>query len=110
MKFRILVFAVIVVLLVSSYVTIIPSLELCSEKALMKSLLLVGHEGSFSFVTLRMGDTLAVVAKVDDVSNAYLLTVQDDAGEVFSKSGEINGSSVEVDVPLYPPSFEAGKS
>ena len=110
MKLRILVFALIVVLLVSSYVTVIPSLELSSEKTLMKSLALVGHEGSSSFVTFRMSDTLAVVAEVDDASNAYLLTIQDDAGEVFSESGGIDGSSAEVDVPLCPPSFEAGKS
>jgi hypothetical protein len=77
LKLRILVCTLIVVLLVSFYVMVIPSLELSNEKALMKSLVLVGHDGSSPFVTLRMGDTLAVVAEVDDVSNAYFLRVQD---------------------------------
>jgi hypothetical protein len=110
LKLKILVFALILVLLVSFYMTVIPSLELVSEKMLMKSLVLHGREGSSSFVTLRMSDALRVVAEVDDASNAYFLTVQGDAGMVFQKQGGIDGSSIEVEVPLYPPSFEAGKN
>jgi hypothetical protein len=57
-----------------------------------------------------MSDVLTIVAEVDSASNAYLLEVQDDVGEVFSRWDRINGSHVEVSIPLYLPSFEVGKS
>jgi hypothetical protein len=97
-------------LLVSSYMTVIFTLELITEKALVRSVVFRGHENSSSFVMLRMGDVLSIVAEVDNASNAYLLVVQNDVGEAFSRQGMINGSHVEVGVPLCPPSFEVGKS
>jgi len=98
------------VLLVSSYLTVIPVLELSTEKTLVRSVFLQGYEGSSSFAMLRMSDVLTIVAEVDSASNAYLLEVQDEVGEVFSRWDRINGSYVEVSIPLCLSSFEAGKS
>jgi hypothetical protein len=100
----------IFVLLVSSYLTVVPILELFTEKTLVRSVVLQGYEGSSSFVMLRMSDVLTMVAEVDSASNAYLLEVQDGVGKVFSRWDRINGSHVEIGIPLCLSSFEVGKS
>lgn len=98
--------ALILVLLVSAYVTLVPTIGLFSQSDLIESLALFDYGNSSSAIEFHVGDTLVVVANVKG-ADTYSFTINDRTGEVFSNTGNVHGPRVEVNVPLYPPKFKA---
>jgi hypothetical protein len=86
MKCKFLALMYVGCLLFSSYVMIIPSIELFFRQSLIDSLLLFDRLGSTPTMEFQVSDTLILVAKVR-YAKLYSLVVNDKGGKVFSRFG-----------------------